>query len=234
MTCQSISVVIPVFNEALLLRAVLLKLMDNLEDICSTFEVVLSENGSNDGSAELAESIAAEYTAVRVLHSRTADYGYALKRGLSLATGEYVFHCAVDFVDLDFLRSALQLINNHDAVLGSKYTAQGGDERSRFRHFGGMFHSWAVRILFSLPFTDTHGIKLLKRESVLPYVAKCQLGGAVFDSELVLRLSDAGLRICEIPLKSAEIRPSRRSSLRVGARSAADLVRLALLRRKWS
>jgi len=225
-----LSVVIPVFNEIALLEGVVHRLCRELPAVAGSFEVVLSENGSTDGSREMADAIASGCPQIRVIHAAVADYGLALKRGLEAARGRYVFHCAVDLADLGFLRAALERIGTHDAVLGSKYVEPGTDARPWFRRAAGRTYAGMVRALLRLPAADTHGIKLFRRDAVAPHIAACRFGGALFDTELILGISQAGLRLTEIPIAAGEIRPSRKSVLTVAFKSLADLSRLAALR----
>ncbi len=225
-----LSVVVPVFNEAPLLETVVRQLLDELPLIAESYELILSENGSTDGSCGIADDIAARRPRVRVLHSRVADYGLALKHGLEAAQGRYVFHCAVDLVDLDFLRTALGLIGSHDAVLGSKYLQAGLDNRTRFRRAAGRAYAGLLRTLFALEAADTHGIKLFRRDTVAPHIAACRFGGSMFDTELILNLAAAGLRLIEVPLASREVRASRKNILMVACGALVDLARLAAMR----
>jgi glycosyltransferase involved in cell wall biosynthesis len=225
-----LSVVIPVFNEARVIEPLILGLNDDLDAIGGTFEIILSENGSTDSSHQIADALASSCDRVRVLHLARADYGFALKQGLTAARGDFIFHCSADLVDLGFLRSALALIEGGDAVLGSKYLQPGTDARPWFRRALGRAFAGMLRLVFRLPVADTHGIKLFRREAVAPHIDVCRFGGAMFDTELILNLSRAGLRLIEIPFTSSEIRPSRKSPFAVACRALWDLVRLLALR----
>jgi len=228
-----LSVVIPVFNEVSLLEGVVQRLRGELPAVADSYEIVLSENGSTDGSRELADAIASRWPQVRVIHAPVADYGLALKRGLEAARGCYVFHCAADLADLGFLRAALERIGTNDAVLGSKYIGPGTDTRPWFRRAAGRIYAGMLRILLRLPVVDTHGIKLFRRDAIAPHIAACRFGGAMFDTELILGISQAGLRLTEIPIAAGEIRPSRKSTLTVAFKSLWDLSRLAAARRRF-
>jgi glycosyltransferase involved in cell wall biosynthesis len=226
----SLSVVIPVFNEVALLESVLQRLRQELPAVAGSYEIILSENGSTDGSRQMADALAAGCPQIRVIHAPLADYGLALKRGLEAARGRYVFHCAVDLADLRFLQAALERIETHDAVLGSKYIEPGTDTRPWFRRAAGRMYAGMLRTLFRLPVADTHGIKLFRRNAIAPHIAACRFGGAMFDTELILGISRAGLRLIEIPIASSEVRPSRKNNLAMAFQSLVDLSRLAAAR----
>ena len=69
--------------------------------------------------------------------------------------------------------------------------------------------SVVLRHGFGLHVSDTHGVKALKRESLLPLVEACQFGGDIFDTELIIRAERMGLAIRELPVSVADQRPPR-------------------------
>ena len=69
-------------------------------------------------------------------------------------------------------------------------------------------YNLSLRILFNYRGTETHGIKFLKIEPVISILRQCWTGGAMLDTELLLRVQDAGLKIAEIPVICEEKRKS--------------------------
>jgi glycosyltransferase involved in cell wall biosynthesis len=223
-----LSVVIPVFNEVSILADVVRELVDALGAVTDRFEVILSENGSTDGSVALVDALAEEMPAVRALHDATADYGFALRRGLMAAQGELVANFSVDWVDLQFLTDALPLTEQYDIVLASKHLQPDTDRRSWLRRFAGRTFHEIVRVGFGLPIRDTHGLKVMRRSRVAALVAACRYGGGLFDTELILRAHRNGLRMIEVPVHCDEIRPTRKSITGLAVRAVTDLIRMRM------
>lgn len=223
-----LSLVVPVFNEADSLKKVIEHFLVEARAISPSFEILLSENGSKDGSVEIADQLAMQNPEVRTIHSDVPDYGFALKRGFLAAKGRIVVNFSVDFYDFNYLKLALPLMEKHDLILGSKNVTEGSDQRPFIRRFGGMAFHAIVRNAFGLPVHDTHGFKVFYRERVQKLIQSCQNGAALFDTELVLRAHKNGFTFCELPVSVAEVRPSRRSVAALAIRSITGLVRLKL------
>lgn len=222
----ALSIVIPVHNEEALLEVMVQNVLIATEKLESNFELILVENGSRDRSARIAESLSNKDQRVRVIREAKADYGRALRLGLSAARGEWIANFSVDFWDMDFLTRALALRPAWDIVLGSKYLAPQNDQRSFLRRcMGHLFALLTARVL-KMPFRDTHGLKLFRRSKVQELVKNCQTEGALFDNELIAKAHRSGLRICEIPLICQETRPSRSKNIYLGLRALIDLFKL--------
>jgi glycosyltransferase involved in cell wall biosynthesis len=193
------------------------------------FEVIVSENGSTDGTGAEASALAEAYGEVRVLRSPIADYGRALRSGFLAARGEIVVNFDVDLVDLDFVDRSLPLIEGGaDVVIGSKRTEGAKDERAQTRKLVTAVFSGILRLGFGLQTSDTHGLKALRRQPLVDLVTACRFDADIFDTELVLRSQRAGLRIEEIPVTVAERRPPRTPIWRRIPRSLLGLLRLRL------
>jgi glycosyltransferase involved in cell wall biosynthesis len=204
-----VSVVIPVYNEARILGGAVDELCAQLPSLGRPYEIVLAENGSTDGTASIARSLAAARPHVRALSVPGPDYGRALREGILTARGAYVLCDEIDIGDLDFHRRALALLeaNEADFVVGSKLLAASHDDRPPFRHAASLAYSGLLRLAVGFRGTDTHGLKAFRREPVVPVVRRCRLGRDVFASELVLRADRSGLRVVETPVRVREKRP---------------------------
>ena len=223
-----ISVVMPAHNEQGYLEPAVKSVVTGLRDRGADFEVVVAENGSVDGSAVEADHLADLYTEVAVLHLPVADYGRALRAGFLATHGEIVANFDVDFVDLDFLDRALQVLERPEValVVGSKRAPGAVDRRGAGRKLVTTVFTLMLRRGFGLGVTDTHGIKAFRRSSLLPVVESCVYGKDIYDTEVVLRAERAGLTVEEMPVSVAEVRPARTSIVRRIPRSLVGLARL--------
>jgi glycosyltransferase involved in cell wall biosynthesis len=225
-----ISIVMPAHNEQGYLEPAIKTVVAGLRDRGLRFEVVISENGSSDTTAEEADELARTFPEVRALRAPVADYGRALKAGFLAAGGDVVANFDVDLVDLPFLDQALGLVCAEGAaiVVGSKCSPGAEDQRALGRRAVTAIFSTILRHGFGLKVSDTHGMKVLVRSPLLPLVEASQFGGDIFDTELILRAERAGLSVRELPVSVADQRPPRTPIISRIPRSLAGLIRLRL------
>jgi glycosyltransferase involved in cell wall biosynthesis len=211
-----VSFVIPVFDEEPILHAAVVDLRERLEPHGLRYEIILAENGSRDGTADVARQLGARYPEVRLHQSPTPNYGQALRQGILAARGELVICEEIDLCDVDFHLQALELLRSGrvDFVIGSKLIGGARDERPALRHVASQLYTGVLHLLFDFAGTDTHGLKAFRRSVVLPLVTSCQIDRDVFASELVIRAYRAPLRIVEVPVRVLEKRPPSINLLR--------------------
>jgi glycosyltransferase AglD len=226
-----ISIVMPAHNEAGYLDGAVASVIDGMAG-GRPFEVVIAENGSDDGTGEMARRLEQAHDQVRVVTLAAADYGAALRAGFEAARGEVVTNFDVDYVDLGFLeRSAALMEERPDIaiVVGSKRGPGADDTRTAGRRLVTAAFTFVLRRGFGLGVSDTHGMKSLRKAPLEPVVAACRFGADLFDTELVLRAERAGLVVAEVPVRVEEQRPSRTSILRRIPRTVRGLIRLRIM-----
>ena len=236
----AISIVMPAFNEATIIERSLNELLDGSRSRGEPFEIVVVENGSTDDTASIAAVVAARNPEVRVLHREHADYGNALRQGLLEARGDIVVNFDCDYYDIGFIARAIDRMRAAEGaseslpaiVVGSKRAPGADDRRSWSRRLVTTTFSTVLRTGFGLTVSDTHGMKALRREPLLPVVARCRFGRDLFDTELILRAERAGLMVVEIPVDAEELRPARTSIVRRIPRTISGLGRLWFVLRR--
>jgi glycosyltransferase involved in cell wall biosynthesis len=204
-----VSIVIPVYNEEGILHAAVVELRERLEPLGWDYEIVLAENGSRDRTVEIARELARKYPQVSLLSVGEPNYGKALRAGIEAARAPVVLCDEIDLCDTDFHARAVALLEGGvvDMVIGSKLLGDAQDERPWLRHTASRTYTGLLRALLGFRGTDTHGVKALRRDRVLPIVHACQVDKDVFASELVIRAYRAGLEVREIPVRVKELRP---------------------------
>jgi len=193
-----VSVVLPCLNEAETLVVCVQKAQKSLEDLGVTGEVLVSDNGSTDGSDDLA----VEYGA-RLVRAPIRGYGGALMAGIDAAHGEYVIMAdADDSYDLAHLGPFIEkLREGHDIVMGNRFAGgiAPGAMSALHRYLGNPVLSWLGRTLFGLRTVhDFHcGIRGFRRDRIQD-LHLC-MPGMEFASEMVVRSALARYDIVEVP-----------------------------------
>ncbi len=226
-TNQLLSIVIPVYNEEELLRDAVVGLVNRVRPDFE-FELIITENGSTDATKAIAEELSREMEEVTCILSNQPNYGAALRRGIEMAVGDYVACDEIDLCDDDFYRRAMTAIENTkaDMVVGSKAMKGANDQRPVFRRFATKVINGMLRLAVDFQGTDTHGLKLFHRKSVLPIVGLCVVDRDLFASELVIRSHREGLHVIEIPV---EVEEKRRPAISLARRVPQVLKGMATL-----
>jgi glycosyltransferase involved in cell wall biosynthesis len=193
----ALTIVIPCLNEAETIGICVSKAAAFLADAGVNGEVLVADNGSTDGSAEIAAARGA-----CVIHAKQRGYGAALAAGIAAARGRNVIMGdADDSYDLRNLGSFLQELHaGADLVIGNRF--RGGIDIGAMpllhRYLGNPILTAIGRLLFGSPVKDFHcGLRAFNRASILGL--RLQTTGMEFASEMVVRASLAGLRIVEVP-----------------------------------
>ncbi|MEI6797824.1 MAG: glycosyltransferase [Pseudomonadota bacterium] len=196
----------PCLNEAETLAICIRKARSFLGRSGINGEILISDNGSMDGSQEIAHAEGA-----RVVNVPRRGYGAALLGGLDDAQGKYVImgdaDDSYDFSALDPFVERLR--DGADLVLGNRF--QGGIEPGAMpflhRYLGNPVLSWVGRLFFSIPTGDFHcGLRGFSRDRIRSL--NLQTTGMEFASEMIVRASLAKYRIDEVP---TTLKPDGRS-----------------------
>ena len=222
-----ISIVIPVYNEARIVREAVAELCHKLDDLGWEYEVVLAENGSRDGTLQILKALPAHLPRVRWLQETEPNYGRALKRGILEARGDLVVCDEIDLCDVNFYQRALPILEQgSDLVVGSKAMKGANDARPFVRRLATRVITLMLRAATGFRGTDTHGLKAFKRERLVDVARACVVDRDLFASEFVIRAQRMGRDVREIPITLKEKRPPSTALLRRVPRVLKGLIRL--------
>ena len=201
-----LTILMPCLNEAETIAVCVAKAVGYLRRTGVAGEVLIADNGSNDGSQGLAETAGARVVAVP-----EKGYGAALIGGINGARGKFIImgdaDDSYDFENLDGMVDHLRA--GADLVMGNRF--QGGIAPGAMpflhRYLGNPVLSFIGRLFFSIPIGDFHcGLRGFSRDAILGL--GLQSPGMEFASEMVVKASLRGLRIEETP---TTLRPDGRS-----------------------
>lgn len=194
----SISVFFPCYNEVANIKPLVLKSLSTLERVSRDFELILIDDGSDDGTGELIDKLAEKHPEVKAIHHPSnSGYGATLQAGFRAASKELVFYTDGDAqFNIADLPDILPLIKRCDIVSCFRINRQEGPIRK--------LNAWCwtklVCFLFDLHLRDIDcAFKLYKRE-IFDNI-KMKSNGALIDAEILSRATKKGYTIMQAGVK---------------------------------
>ncbi len=227
-----LSIVIPAYNE----EARLPGSVENIRAYAAarqfSVEVVVVDDGSEDGTAAAALRAAAEWPAVRLLRNPgNRGKGYSVRHGMLEAAGRVALFTDADLSapieDADRLLEALEA--GYDVAFGSRALRPEliGVHQSWFRETAGKTFNLLARAITRLPFHDTQcGFKVFRAEAARAIFSRQHIDGWGFDVEVLYLAKKLGYRAAEIPVRWSHVRGTKISMWRDSVRMFADLLRI--------
>lgn len=225
---MQISVVMPVYNEENILWESSQKMAGAFDSIFGSenWKFVYVDNGSEDGTARVIEKIAKQWPHTHYIRLDTANFGAALREGLSQTQTEWALYVCPDEWDVPFISWAWANRSQHDLIFGSKLA----DPTLNKQHWYRRLLSWGLNSLLAYFLyhsgTDTHGQKMLRMAALRPILEQCEMSWGQFDTEFTLRAVRAGLSVVEIPVEYDEVRAPRNWMIIKILRNVRDVYRL--------
>jgi glycosyltransferase involved in cell wall biosynthesis len=203
-----VSIVIPVYNEELILEQSIGELRTALARLPWSYELLIAENGSRDRTVEIGQELAAKWPEVQIHSLGEPNYGKAMREGILRARGTFVICDEIDLCDVDFYERAMALLapGAAEMVVGSKVMEGAQDDRPAYRHAATLVLNGMLRVAVGFRGTDTHGLKAFRRQALLDTVGHCVVDKDLFASEFVVRAGREGKRVTEIPQRIHEKR----------------------------
>ncbi|WP_440949052.1 glycosyltransferase [Methanosphaerula subterraneus] len=205
MTSIEVSAVIPVYNDLPALKVAIPASIEALSQITDSFEILVAEDGSTDGSAEYVRAIEQTDPRIHLLHSdQRLGRGRALNRAFTAARGTIVCYYDVDLAtDMQHLSEVIGAIREgFDIATGSRLLPESDIVRTGDREIASRGYNLLVRtILGSKQYDHQCGFKAFNRARLLPLLDKVDDMHWFWDTEVLVRGARAGYRIREIPVR---------------------------------
>ncbi len=192
-----VSVVMPCLNEAETLAVCIQKAQGFFERENIEGEVIIADNGSSDGSQEIAKNLHA-----MVVNVSEKGYGSALRGGIEAANGQFIImgdaDDSYDFTNL--MPYILKLREGNDLVMGNRF--KGGIKKGAMpflhKYLGNPVLSFIGRLFFKSKIGDFHcGLRGFSKEAY--YKMELKTTGMEFASEMIVKASLKNMKIAEVP-----------------------------------
>ncbi len=226
-----LSILMPCLNEAETLGTCIAKALSYLHEHGIQGEVLIADNGSQDGSQEVARQMGA-----RVVNISEKGYGNALRGGIAAARGRYIIMGDADD-SYDFLHLSLftnKLREGYDLVMGNRFKGgiQPGAMPLLHRYLGNPVLTGIGRLFFGSLCGDFHcGLRGFRKDAILSIDLRTT--GMEFASEMVIKASLNNLKIVEVPTTLSPDGRSRPPHLRTWRDGWRHLRFLMLYSPRW-
>lgn len=224
-----LSVVIPAHNEEHRLPSTLRRLQEFLPTQGYTFEVIIVENGSRDGTRGVVERARPGFAQLRLISMPQAGKGGAVRAGMLAARGAFRFMCDADLsMPIEEVGRFLPPRVEADVAIASR-EAQGARRfgEPAYRHLMGRVFAQAVKLIVLRGFEDTQcGFKCYRARAAQDVFSRQVLQGWTFDVEDLFLARRLGYSIVDVPIPWYYQAESRVQVAADSLRMLADLVRI--------
>jgi glycosyltransferase involved in cell wall biosynthesis len=193
-----LTVFFPAYNDSGTIASMVIAAVRTAARLTPDFEVLIINDGSRDGTAEIADELARLYREVRVVHHpQNRGYGGALRSGFSNASKDLIFYTDGDaqYDPREMAQLWEQMTDGVDLVNGYKISRS--DPLHRIL-IGRLYHHFVKR-LFGLAVRDVDCDFRLMRRSIFEQV-RLEKSSGVICLEMMKKVTDAGFRIVEVPV----------------------------------
>jgi glycosyltransferase involved in cell wall biosynthesis len=195
---SGLSIFFPAYNDSGTIASVVIRAVKAAAELTPDFEVIVVDDGSGDGTAEIADELARTYPQVRAVHHPiNRDYGAALQTGFRSATKELIFYTDGD-AQYDPSELALlwaRMTPEIDLVNGYKISRS--DPLHRI--FIGRLYHYIVSALFGLRLRDVDCDFRLMRRDIFKRINLEKTSGIIC-VEMMKKIQDGGFKVAEVPV----------------------------------
>ncbi len=215
---KEISIVLPVYNEALGIRNCINEVEQAARSFSGSYEIIVAEDGSTDGTNCILANLSKSNPHLRFLHSSVRlGKGRAIKNALEQSRGAVIVFMDADLAtSLDYLPRILQSIKEHGGLtIGSRHVEGSLVTRRTSRTFFSLAYNLFVRMLFLDGIHDHQcGFKAMTRD-VVTVVLDTKSDDFFFDTEMILRCKKHGFPVTEIGVEWTETRGKSESKVKL-------------------
>ncbi len=201
-----ISLVLPAYNEVDKLKDAVSKVSQALKEGGRSYEIIIAEDGSSDGTAEIAEELAQQFSYVKHIHrEKRLGRGTALNNAFRQSSGEVFVYMDLDLAtDLKYLKPLIDAITveGYDFSTGSRMLPESKVQRSLRRSISSKTYNFLVRQILGSKLRDHQcGFKGFKKEPTMKLLDEVKATHWFWDTEMMVRANRHGYKIKEIAVE---------------------------------
>jgi glycosyltransferase AglD len=205
---KELSILLPAYNEAEQIARCIREVEAAMRSFSNSYEIIVSEDGSTDGTNAIVSKMAEFNPNLVLLHSpNRLGKGKAIKNALSKSRGKYITFMDVDLAtDLSCLPKLLQAVKeNGGMAIGSRHIRGSQVERRTTRTLFSLSYNVFVRLLFFDGIHDHQcGFKTMSRPVAEAVLNVSKSDGYFFDTEMIVRCKQLGFPVAEVAVQWAE------------------------------
>ncbi len=213
-----LSIVLPMYNEARRIEHCVKSVEKAIKSFSSSYEIIIAEDGSTDGTDLIASYLAEINPSVKQLHSdMRLGRGRAIKRAFHIAKGDVIVYLDADLAtNLRHLPQIVKVVKGRRGMaVGSRLVRGSRVERSTLRRISSIAYNLLVRMLFCDGVRDHQcGFKAFSQELAKDLLGKVRSNGWLWDTEMIVRGKRRGYSITEIGVEWTEPRGKGESKVR--------------------
>ena len=226
---MDISLVIPAYNESGIIMDTIQTVSARLAELTAEYEVLIVDDGSTDGMAELVRGCGDPRVRLEGYASNRGK-GCAVRTGMLAARGDLILCTDADLAyGVDVFAGLLERLRTGEAdlVIGSRRI--GGEGYKNYpplrilmsKCFGLLSH-----MISGLPYDTQCGIKAYRRQAARDIFSRCTTDGFSFDFEVLMWADKLGLKVEQFPVSVINFRESKVNVIRDSARMFRDVFRI--------
>lgn len=227
---MKLSLCIPMYNEASIIADTARTLSDYMEKNFSEvgYEILFSDDGSKDGSADIVNSLALPNVKT-VGYSENRGKGCAVRTAVLESKGDIVMFTDADLAyGTNVIKSMTDALDSHteaSLAIGSRNLSGDGYEGyTAIRKLASKVYIKVLGIVGGFKLSDSQcGCKAYRGKEAKVIFGKCKVDGFAFDFETILRAQKAGYKIIEVPVKIVNHRESKINVFRDTFKMLSDL-----------
>jgi glycosyltransferase involved in cell wall biosynthesis len=208
------TVVLPAINEVDIIEQTVKKISQTLKTYGYTYEIIIAEDGSTDGTDKKANELSQNLSYIRHLHNdKRLGRGKALSNSFRQSNGNVLIYMDVDLAtDLKYLSQLIRAVTVEGYMLatGSRMLSQSKVKRTFIRNFVSKVYNFMTRLFLRSKVKDHQcGFKAFQRAIILPLLDEVDANHWFWDTEVLVRAQRKGYKVKEFPVEWGSTRETK-------------------------